>query len=141
MEIIRRGNGGDPQIASGSLKRVNSYNVAPTPLVATASEGTLLDSQAYKNYEFFTVTQTSAGTDVIRIPDSLPVGTELRFQATAAFSIGCPTGSSVTLNNVAAPAIAAIPINTTAVILKVSATRIVLTDITTLGAYAAIVPA
>ena len=98
MEIVRLGNGGDPQIAAGSLKRVNSYNVAPTTIVATASAGTTMDTQAYKNYEWFNVAQTSAGTDFITLP-AAPVGTEFKFYAISACKV--QGTASDTINGVA----------------------------------------
>lgn len=119
---------------------VNSKNVSPTTITATAA-GRALTQTEWEGYDFFNVTQTSAGTDSILLPDALPVGTQLMFQAGAAFSIGCPSGSSVLLNNVAAPAEAAITANQTAIITKVSSTRIVLQTISTLGAVGTVVPA
>lgn len=95
MELYRSGSGGDPQIAAGSLKRVNSYNVSPITVTATASAGTALDSQIYKNYEFFNTAQTSAGTDRIVLPAGLPVGTELWFSAASAHVIAAGTGETV----------------------------------------------
>jgi len=119
---------------------VNSKNVSPTTIVATAA-GRALTQFEWEAYDMFNVTQTSAGTDSVILPNSIPVGTQLLFHAVAAFSIGCPSGSAVLLNNVAAPAEAAIAINTTAVVTKVSATRIVIQVVNTLGATVAVVPA
>lgn len=119
---------------------VNSRNLSPTTITATAA-GRAITLSEVDGYDMFNVTQTSAGTDSIVLPNSLPVGTQLVFQAVAAFSINCPSGSSVLLNNVAAPAKAAIAINTTAIVTKVSATRIIIQVLSTLGATGTVVPA
>lgn len=99
MEIYRTGNGGDPGIDAGSLKRVNSFNVYPITIVATASAGTALGRVLTKNYEFFNVAQTSAGTDLVILPDC-PSGTVIHFYAisTVAIKAGA-NGSGLTINN------------------------------------------
>jgi hypothetical protein len=119
---------------------VNSQNVSPTTITATAS-GRALTQTEWEGYDMFNVAQTSAGTDSIVIPNSLPVGTRLFFQAASAISLQCPSGSSVLLNNVAAPAQAALAINTTVEIFKVSATRVIFTQRSTLGAATNPIPA
>lgn len=127
----------------GSIRQgfanVNSLNLSPTTITALAA-GRAITKAEWDGYDMFNVAQTSAGTDSIVLPDIMPVGTQLFFQATAAFSINCPSGSSVLLNNVAAPAKAAIAINTSALVTKVSTTRIIIQVFTTLGASAAVVP-
>lgn len=119
---------------------VNSQNVSPVTITATAA-GRALTQTEWEGYDMFNVAQTSAGTDSIVIPNSLPVGTRLFFQAASAISIQCPSGSSVLLNNVAAPAKGALAINCTAEIFKVSATRIIFNQISTLGAISQPIPA
>lgn len=122
------------------LIEVNSLNVAPTTLVATAA-GTLIPLNLIDQFDMFNVAQTSAGTDSIRIPNALPQGADLVFQATSAVSVGCPSGSSVLLNNVAAPAVIAVPANNTLRIFKASPTRIVAELVNTLGVISSPVPA
>ncbi len=118
---------------------VNSQNLSPVSITATAA-GRVLTRQEWEAYDMFNVAQTSAGTDSIVIPDSMPVGTRLFFQAASAISFNCPTGSSVLLNNVAAPAKGALAINTTGVLFKVSPTRVIFNQISTLGATTQPIP-
>lgn len=141
MEIYRIGNGGKPTIASGSLKRVNALNVSPQAAIVATAAGLTFDITLLDNYEFFNVAQTSAGTDFIILPDTLAVGAVIWLQAASAISIACPTGSTVTLNNVAAPAKGAIAANSTAKIIKVSPTRIIFHQYANTGAVTAPTPA
>jgi hypothetical protein len=122
------------------LVNVNSLNLSPTTITAT-SAGRALTQAEWDGYDFFNATQTSASTDSIVIPNAMPVGTKLVFQAGAALSFNCPSGSSVLLNNVAAPAKAAITANQTVIITKVSSTRVILQTISTLGAFGSPIPA
>jgi hypothetical protein len=98
MEIYRSGNGGKPTIDAGSLKRVNSFNVYPSTIVATASTGTNLLRSYLDNYEWFNVAQTSAGTDFITLPDA-PVGTVIKLYAVSACKV--QGQGSDTINGVA----------------------------------------
>jgi hypothetical protein len=140
MEIYRSGNGGRSTIASGSLKRVNALNVSPQAALVATAAGLTFNIYDLDNYEMFDVAQTSAGTDFIILPDTLPRGAVIWLQAASAISIACPTGSSVTLNNVAAPAKGTIAANATALIIKVSPTRIIYTQYTSAGVASAPVP-
>lgn len=119
---------------------VNSWNVSPVTVTATAA-GRALTPLEIDQYDFFNAAQTSASTDSIVLPNSLPVGTEIRIQTASAISIQCPSGSSVLLNNVAAPAKGALAANCTAVLVKVSSTRIIFNQISTLGAWTQPIPA
>ncbi len=134
MEIVRLGNGGDPQIAAGSLKRVNSFNVAPITIVATASAGTTMDTQAYKNYEWFNVAQTSAGTDFITLP-AAPVGTVLMFYAISACKV--QGTASDTINGVAPTTDITLAAGSISEIIRTTATTWVLTHRTTAGVITA----
>lgn len=98
MEIYRSGNGGKPTIDAGSLKRVNSFNVYPHTVVATATTGTNLSKALLDNYEWFNVAQTSAGTDFITLPDA-PIGTTIKLYAVSACKV--QGQGSDTINGVA----------------------------------------
>jgi hypothetical protein len=98
MEIYRSGNGGKPSIDAGSLKRVNSYNVYPSTVVATATTGTAMNRNLIDNYEYFNVAQTSADTDFILLPDC-PVGTVIQFYAISACKVKAGADASgLTIN-------------------------------------------
>lgn len=95
-------NGGYPQIQRG-LKLVNSLNLAPVTIVATAA-GTQLTSNDIDNYELFTAAQTSAGTDLILLPNvaQAPIGTKVFFAAASIARIKAgANGSGLTINGAA----------------------------------------
>lgn len=98
MEIYRSGNGGKPSIDAGSLKRVNSFNVYPSTLVATATTGTTMAKTLLDNYEWFNVAQTSAATDFLTLPDA-PIGSVVVLYAISACKV--QGGASDTINGVA----------------------------------------
>ncbi len=139
MLINRDYNFGNSQTAYGP-KKILSQEVSPTTITATPA-GAEFSVSLLNDYNFFNTAQTGAATDSIVLPDAIPVGAQFFFQAASAHGIQCPTGSSVTLNNVAAPAEGALAANATAVITKVSPTRIVYQQISTLGVVSAPVPA
>lgn len=139
MKFLRNYNFGNPQVSYG-IKSVVSEEVYPTTITATAS-GTVFPVEELANYGVFVAAQTSASTDSIILPDSIPVGAQFLIQFNSSCGIQCPSGSSVLLNNVAAPAEGVLAANSTAVIRKVSATRIVFYQVSSLGAVSAIVPA
>lgn len=99
MEIYRSGNGGKPSIDAGSLKRVNSFNVHPSTIVATAGAGATIPRTLIDNYEFVNVAQTSLATDRINLPADAPTGTVLKLYAISA--CGLFGSGSDTINGVA----------------------------------------
>jgi hypothetical protein len=86
-----------PNINSGTVN-VNSGNVYGSNIVATAS-GTTFDISLLSNYDWFNVAQTSAGTDFISLPASIPVGTCIYLYAVSACKVEALT---MTINGVAA---------------------------------------
>lgn len=99
-------NGGDPSISLG-MKQIGGYNVFPITVVAT-STGTTIPLNAFQNYEWFNVAQTSAATDYIFLPTNvsptypnLPiagVGYELMVYAVSAMKVKPIVGSGQTIN-------------------------------------------
>lgn len=90
--------------ASGKSRRsrnrdvnVNSYNVDPDAIVATASgtdfEGNLGD------FDYFVVTQESADTDILRLPSDLKIGACITFFAQDSFELGSDVGTGVGIND------------------------------------------
>lgn len=135
MQVYRSLNGGNPSAISG-LKKVKSNEVCPTTLTAlAAAAGLPFDANLLVNYDFFVATQTSAGTDHIKIGADFPVGTTIEVQCSTAISFSPSTG--VTINGGADTTKVAIAANSTAVIKKVSATRLIVHQIATSGAITA----
>jgi hypothetical protein len=134
LEIYRIGNGGDGAIHAGSLKRANSFNVAPTTLVATASTGTTMDVNSHKNYEWYNVAQTSAGTDFITLPAS-PIGTVFVFYAISACKV--QGTASDTINGVAPSTDITLPAGSRSEIVRNTATTWTLTQYSAAGAVTA----
>jgi hypothetical protein len=96
-QIINLFDGGRKSRKKGVVN-VNSRNVYPTTIVATATTGTNLGLQLIDGYERFNVAQTSAATDFITLPDA-PVGTLIEFYAVSACKV--QGQGSDTINNVA----------------------------------------
>jgi hypothetical protein len=133
MQIYRSLNGGKPNITSG-VKKVRSHEVSPNTLTATAA-GLTFDVNLLDNYDVFVAAQTSAGTDSIVIPAAFPVGTTIEVQCNSAIIFKPSTG--VTINGGADTTAVAIAANATAIVKKVSATRIIVHQIATSGALTA----
>jgi hypothetical protein len=125
MEIYRSGNGGKPTIDAGSLKRVNSFNVFPSTVVATATTGTNLSRALIDNYEWFNVAQTSAGTDFITLPDC-PIGTVINLYAVSACKV--QGQGSDTINNVAPTTDITLAASSVSLLRKTTATAWILTQ-------------
>lgn len=128
-QIINLFNGGKKTRKTGVVN-VNSSNVYPTTIVATASPGTPLSLDLLDSYEFFTGQQTSAATDRIILPEGARVGTEIIIQATNSF--GVIKSGSDTINGVGT--ICTLTAGGTGVLRKVSATAWKLTNIAANGA-------
>lgn len=96
-EDYRVRNGGNPAVKNGPIV-VNSYNLKPETVVATAA-GTQLTLADTANYELIVAAQTSAGTDFILLPSAAPLGTLLVFLASSVCRIKAgATGSGLTIN-------------------------------------------
>jgi hypothetical protein len=134
MEIYRSGNGGKPTIDAGSLKRVNSFNVYPSTIVATASTGTNLLRSYLDNYEWFNVAQTSAGTDFITLPDA-PVGTVIKLYAVSACKV--QGQGSDTINGVAPSTDITLAAASVSTLTKVTSTAWVLVQQSSAGVQSA----
>ncbi|HEY0751935.1 MAG TPA: hypothetical protein VGD26_12315 [Chitinophagaceae bacterium] len=134
MEIYRSGNGGKPSIDAGSLKRVNSFNVYPSTIVATASTGTTMSRNLIDNYEWFNVAQTSAATDFITLPDC-PVGTVIKMYAVSACKV--QGQGSDTINGVAPTTDITLAADSVSTLTKTSATAWVLLQQSSAGAVTA----
>jgi hypothetical protein len=128
-KIINLFNSGKKSVKTGVVK-VNSRNVYPTTIVATAS-GTSLGIELFDGYEFFNVAQTSASTDFVRLPDA-EVGTVIELFAVSACKVDA--SGSQTINGVANTTDITLPINTLSRLEKISATRWILTQFSTAGA-------
>jgi hypothetical protein len=130
MEIYRSGNGGKPNIDAGSLKRVNSFNVYPSTIVATATTGTDLERKHLDNYEWFNVAQTSAATDFITLPDA-PVGAVVVLYAVSACKV--QGQGSDTINGVAPTTDITLAAGSVSYLRKVSATAWILNQHSSAG--------
>ncbi len=130
--IVNLFNGGKKSRKTGVVK-VNSKNVYPTGLVATAGTATTLSLDLLDSYEFFNATQTSAATDKLAIPSGADVGTQIIIKATASF--GVIKSGSDTINGVST--IVTLAAGATAILLKVSSTAWILTHYATSGAVTA----
>jgi len=101
-------SGGDGSVTFG-MKQVNSYNVFPTTVVATAG-GTTISYNNFQNYDWFNVAQTSAATDSIFLPvattavfpniAAAPIGAEFHVYAISSFAIKIIPASGVLINGV-----------------------------------------
>lgn len=131
-KIVSLFNGGKRSRKTGVVN-VNSKNVYPTTLVATAGTATTLTLPLLDSYEFFVGQQTSAATDKLAIPSGADVGTEIVIFATNSF--GVIKSGSDTINGVAT--IVTIAAGCHARLLKVSSTAWILTHFSTAGAVTA----
>jgi hypothetical protein len=134
MEIYRMGNGGKPSIDAGSLKRVNSFNVYPTTIVALASTGYTMPKTLTDNYEWFNVAQTSTGTDFITLPDSA-VGTTIVLYAISACKV--QGANSDTINGVAPATDITLAAGSRSHLVRNTATTWTLVQISSVGATTA----
>lgn len=130
--IISLFNGGKRSRKTGIVK-VNSYNVYPTALVATAGTATTLTLELLDSYDFFTGQQTSAATDKIAIPSGADIGTKIVITATNSF--GVIRSGSDTINGVST--IVTLAAGATAVLVKRSSTAWYLTHYASNGAVTA----
>lgn len=131
-KVVNTRNNGNPAIRYGEVL-VNSRNVYPATLTATAGTATTLTLDLLDGYEFFTGVQTSAATDKIAIPANAPIGTEIVIHATSSF--GVIRSGSDTINGVST--IVTIAAAGTAVLLKCTATTWKLTHYAANGAVTA----
>lgn len=132
-KIINLFNGGKKSRKTG-LVNVNSWNVYPTTLVATAATATTLSLDLLDSYEFFNGVQTSAATDKIAIPAGADIGTQIVIKS-AGTSFGVIRSGSDTINGVST--IVTLAANATAILRKVSSTAWILTHYATTGAVTA----
>jgi len=116
-KIVNLFNGGKKTRKTGVVN-VNSSNVYPTTLVATAGGATTLSLDLLDSFEFFTGQRTSAATDRIIIPAGADIGTEIIIQAVDSF--GVIRGGSDTINGVST--ICTLTAGGTGTLKKVSAT-------------------
>lgn len=121
-KIVNLFNGGKKSRRTGVVN-VNSYNVHPTTLVATAAGAATLTLDLLDGSEFFTGNNTSAATDRILIPASADIGTQIIIKAGTSF--GVIRSGSDTINGVTT--IITIAANGTAELLKTAATTWILT--------------
>jgi len=108
-KIYNLRNNGDGSVLFG-LRQVNSYNVFPTTVTATAA-GTTISYNSFNNYDWFNVAQTGAATDSVFLPVALgpsapgiaaaPVGAEFHVFAISSFAIKIIPASGVLINGVA----------------------------------------
>lgn len=95
-KIFHIGNGGDPNITSG-FKNINSRNVYPVTLVATAA-GAALSPALILNYDFFNVDQTDGDTNLLILPDAA-AGTCIDLYAVDTFKVKAGADASgLTIN-------------------------------------------
>ncbi len=132
-KIVNLFNGGKKSRKTGVVN-VNSFNVYPTALVATAATATTLSVDLLDSYEFFNCSQTSLATDKIAIPSGADIGTKIVIKSVTT-SFGVIRSGSETINGVAT--IVTIAANATAVLLKVSATAWILTHYAANGSVTA----
>lgn len=137
-KIVNTRNNGNPSIRYGEVV-VNSKNLSPVALTATASGYTLTQANI-DSYDMFNVAQTSASTDKIVLPSTFPVGTVLEFFFVSAASIGVATGASQTINNGADTTKVACAASTSAEVRKVSSTRWIVTAYAAAGTVSAPTP-
>lgn len=132
-KIVNLFNGGKKSRKTGVVN-VNSNNVYPVQLTATAGTATTLSLDLLDAYEFFNCAQTSAATDKIAIPAGADIGTEIVIKSVTT-SFGVIKSGSETINGVAT--IVTLAANATAVMKKVSSTAWILTHYATTGAVTA----
>lgn len=96
MKFYNVRNGGIPSVEYG-FKLANSYNVAPTTYVALPTTGVAIPLSELDKYDWFTVTQTSAATDLVILPNA-PIGTIIRFFSTTAVRIKAAASSGIGTN-------------------------------------------
>jgi hypothetical protein len=125
--------------AKTGLVSVNSYNVDPTTRVALATTGLLLNAADFIKYDFLTVDQTSADTDIIKIPAGLPVGSKMAFQSTDVVALMVSTGE--THNGAAATTAVATVAGALTVYTKLTATAWIVTNYAAAGTVTAPTPA
>lgn len=129
-KIVNLFNGGKRSRKTGVVN-INSKNVYPTQLTATAATATTLSLDLLDAYEFFNCAQTSAATDKLAIPSGADVGTQIIIKSVGT-SFGVIRSGSDTINGVST--IVTLAANATAVLLKVSSTAWILTHYATSGA-------
>jgi len=132
-KIVSLFNGGKKTRKTGVVS-VNSSNVYPTQLTATATAATTLSLGLLDSYEFFTGAQTSAATDKIAIPEGADIGTQIIIKSVGT-SFGVIKSGSDTINGVST--IVTLAANATATLRKVSATAWLLIHQTTAGVLSA----
>jgi hypothetical protein len=131
-KIVNTRNNGNPGIRTGEVM-VNSGNVYPVSLVATAGGATTITLSLLDGYDFFVGANSSAATDRVILPEGAPVGTEFKIHATNSF--GVIKAGSDTINGVAT--ICTITAVGTATLTKVSATKWLMVNQATNGALTA----
>jgi hypothetical protein len=133
-------NGGKkPKLRTG-LVAVNSLNVYPTTVVATAG-GTALGIELLDNYDMFVGAQASAAGDLIILPDA-PIGTQIAFFSNSIYRIkaganGSGRGINAGADTTSIPTVA----NATTVLTRVSATNWIATQFAAAGTVTAPSPA
>lgn len=134
-------NGGIPSINIG-LFNVNSLNLAPQTVIATAAPGTQLSQGDTDKYELFNVAQTSAATDLVLLPVTAPIGTFIAFVATSIARVKAGANASgLTINNAADTLSVPLAVGSRVEFFKQSATNWTSQTISNAGAVTASVPA
>lgn len=116
-KIVNTRNNGNPGIRYGEVV-VNSKNVFPSTLTATAATAATLTLDLFDGYDWFNGVQTSAATDKLALPASAPIGTQIVIHATSSF--GVIRSGSDTINGVST--IVTLSAGGTATITKCTAT-------------------
>lgn len=99
MSKIYTDNDGGEATNTRGLKVINSYNLSPTTIVAVPAPGTQMTTAQINSFEIFTAAQTGAGTDVILLPTTAPIGTLVVFVAASVCRIKAGLdGSGLTIN-------------------------------------------
>jgi len=132
-KVINLYDSGNRNIRKGIVK-VNSRNVYPSTITATASTGTNLSITLLDSYEHFRVAQTSAGTDFITLPDA-PIGTVLELFATSACKV--QGQGSDTINGVAPSTDITLAANSLSILRKTGTATWILTQYSAAGAVTA----
>jgi hypothetical protein len=128
-EIVNLYNGGKKTRKTGVVK-INSRNVYPSTITATASPGTNLGIDLIGSYEHFRVAQTSAGTDFITLPDA-PIGTVIELFAISACKV--QGQGSDTINGVAPSTDITLAANSLSILRKTGTATWILTQYSSAG--------
>lgn len=138
-KIKRTINGGVPNRKSIWLG-LSEMNISPSVITATSS-GVTFEVSLLENYDTFDVAQTSLATDKIIIPESVPVGTVMKFIAASALDLEAETGGAAGFNGGSAGQDIPIAAGALLVVQKISAANMIATQYASSGAVTAPVSA